>query len=159
MTAVDWLPLFSNPAVAEIVLESIRYNQQHKNLILYAYVLMENHFHSIVSCGDLQQTLQLFKSFTARSIIDYYEEQKNTAMLDKLKQLKLPHKKECNYQVWQEGTHPEEIQTEEMMRQKIEYIHHNPVRRGYVDEPSQWRYSSARNYEDQIGLLDVQIVW
>ena len=32
------------------------------------------------------------------------------------------------------------------MRQKLDYIHQNPIRRGYVDKPEDWRYSSARNY-------------
>jgi putative transposase len=40
-----------------------------------------------------------------------------------------------------------------MMEQKIEYIHHNPVRCGYVDEPEHWRYSSARNYAGIPGLI------
>ncbi len=38
------------------------------------------------------------------------------------------------------------IQSEEMMRQKINYVHNNPVRRGYVDDVINWVYSSARNY-------------
>jgi hypothetical protein len=46
-----------------------------------------------------------------------------------------------------------------MLLQKIEYIHNNPVRRGYVDEPKHWRYSSARNYEGKEGLLDVKTDW
>jgi len=46
-----------------------------------------------------------------------------------------------------------------MMRQKIDYIHLNPVRRGYVDEPVHWRYSSARNYETECGLIDVAVDW
>ncbi len=33
-----------------------------------------------------------------------------------------------------------------MYAQKAEYIHYNPVRRGYVDQPEHWNYSSARNY-------------
>jgi hypothetical protein len=41
----------------------------------------------------------------------------------------------------------------------IDYIHNNPVRRGYVDEPWQRRYSSARNYEGKQGLVDVQTAW
>jgi putative transposase len=45
------------------------------------------------------------------------------------------------------------------MRQKIEYIHQNPVRRGLVDEPIQWAYSSAANYAGLPGLLDVEKVW
>ena len=45
---------------------------------------------------------------------------------------------------------------EAMMRQKIEYIHYNPVKRGLVDEQVQWIYSSAANYAGLLGLLDVE---
>lgn len=46
-----------------------------------------------------------------------------------------------------------------MMRQKLEYIHNNPVKRGYVDDPLCWRYSSARNYAGQEGIVEVDRVW
>ncbi len=46
-----------------------------------------------------------------------------------------------------------------MMRQKLDYIHYNPVRRGYVDDPVHWRYSSARNYAGLPGLLPVMMDW
>jgi len=46
-----------------------------------------------------------------------------------------------------------------MMVQKIEYIHNNPVRRGYVDEPQHWRYSSASNYAGTGGLIEVTTEW
>jgi len=46
-----------------------------------------------------------------------------------------------------------------MTRQKIEYIQQNPVKRGYVDQTEHWRYSSARNYLEQGGLLDVCVKW
>ena len=45
------------------------------------------------------------------------------------------------------------------MRQKIAYIHHNPVKWGYVDEANDWRYSSARNYSGETGLLEVDRAW
>ena len=44
-----------------------------------------------------------------------------------------------------------------MMQQKIDYIHYNPVRKGYVDKPEDWRYSSARDYTGQSGLVPVVI--
>ena len=44
------------------------------------------------------------------------------------------------------------IADEAMLWQKLEYIHNNPVRRGYVDDPIYWRYSSARNYAKLPGL-------
>jgi len=59
----------------------------------------------------------------------------------------------------QEGSHPELIQGEKMMRQKLEYMHYNPVKRGYVDDPAHWRYSSARNYAGQDSLLKICMEW
>ena len=44
-----------------------------------------------------------------------------------------------------------------MLNQKIEYIHYNPVRRGYVSEPEHWIYSSAGDYiADRKGVIDLQ---
>ena len=63
------------------------------------------------------------------------------------------------YQFWQEGVHPELIQDEEMMRQKVDYIHQNPVKRGYIDQAIHWRYSSARDYEGEAGLIDICRSW
>ena len=72
---------------------------------------------------------------------------------------KAAYKTDRVYQVWQEGSHPEEIQSEEMMWEKIEYIHDNPVARGYVDDPLDWRHSSARNYAGQPGVFSVCTDW
>ena len=35
----------------------------------------------------------------------------------------------------------------------------NPVKRGYIDEALYWRYSSARNYAENLGLLEVCTDW
>ncbi|MEW5995742.1 MAG: hypothetical protein AB1744_15290 [Candidatus Zixiibacteriota bacterium] len=67
-------------------------------------------------------------------------------LLKELAFFKKTHKTRSDYQVWQEGVHPKLIATNEMLVQKIEYCRLNPVRRGIVDSPEQWRYSSARNY-------------
>jgi hypothetical protein len=80
-------------------------------------------------------------------------------LLQELKYFKLRHKADQSYQLWQEGSHPQLIETEETMWQKIEYIHNNPVRREYVDDPVHWRYSSARCYAGQSGLIDVCTDW
>jgi REP element-mobilizing transposase RayT len=156
ITVVDWLPIFSNREIAENILDSLIYLQANKETILHAYVVMENHLHCIVKCDNLSTVIQSFKSYTARSIIDYYKEQNKTLILEKFRQNKLMHKVDSEYQVWQEGNHPEEITKDKMMQQRIEYIHNNPIRRGYVDEAYYWRYSSARNYEEKLGLINVQ---
>lgn len=80
-------------------------------------------------------------------------------MLRQLRAHKLPHKTESDYQLWQEGSHPKQIPGTEMMVQKLDYAHYNPVKRGYVDEPTDWRYSSARNYASRPGLIEVVTDW
>ncbi len=46
-----------------------------------------------------------------------------------------------------------------MFIDRVNYIHYNPVKRGYVDEAKHWRYSSARDYEGKRGLIDIERVW
>jgi len=158
-TIVEWIPLFSSPPLVEIVYDSWRFLQQHERLEIFAYVIMENHLHLVASSPDLSKEIGDFKSFTARQIIDYLKEKNAHRVLRQLARAKARHKKDRTYQVWQEGSHPQQIQGEAMMRQKIEYIHNNPVKRGYVDNPVHWRYSSARNYAGLPGLLEVTTVW
>ena len=71
---------------------------------------------------------------------------------------KQPYKTDQEYQLWQEGSHPKAIVSEAMLRQKLEYIHNNPVRRGYVDDPAHWRYSSYRDYVGTSGLLTIEML-
>jgi putative transposase len=158
-TIVNWLPLFGSPPIAQIVLDSWRFLQENQRIELYAYVIMEDHVHLIAAADDLAKEIGDFKSFTARQIVDWLQDRGASQVLDQLACLKLAHKTDRQFQVWQEGSHPEMIQGEAMMRQKAEYIHNNPVKRGYVDEPIHWRYSSARNYAGLTGLLEVTQAW
>ena len=158
-TIVGWLPLFTRPDTMNIILDSWRYLQKHRGFELFGYVILENHVHLIASSPDLSKEMKDFKSFTARQMIDLLETQKVTTLLEQLKFHKARHKTDSQYQLWQEGHHPQLIQGEEMMLQKLEYIHNNPVKRGFVDEPEHWRYSSARNYAGMPGLIDVVTDW
>ncbi len=159
ITVVNWIPLLSFPMVQRILLDSLRFLQTQERLVLYAYVILENHLHLVASSTDLSKEIGDFKSYTARQIIDYYEGVQADNILKQLAFHKKRYKHDRNYQLWQEGSHPQRIQDLDMLRQKVEYIHHNPVQRGWVDTPTDWRLSSARNYAGQGGLLDVQTQW
>ncbi|WP_240543595.1 transposase [Spirosoma foliorum] len=62
------------------------------------------------------------------------------------------------HQLWQQGFHPIELSTNNMLEQKLAYIHNNPVEAGFVDEPEDYLYSSARNYAGRKGLIDVIVL-
>lgn len=158
-TVVNWLPLFSSPTLAQILLDSLCFLQNENRLILYAYVILENHLHLIAAAPDLSTQIGNFKSYTARQIIDFLVAHNALHILEQLAWHKRRHKQDRQYQLWQEGSHPELIQGAAMMRQKLTYIHNNPVQRGFVDLPVHWRYSSARNYEGMEGLIPVKTEW
>lgn len=80
-------------------------------------------------------------------------------LLQRLGFSKRAHKIDREYQFWQEGVHAELIFNEIILRQKLEYIYFNPVKRGYVDNLEHWRYSSARNYAGLEGLIAVYKDW
>ncbi len=154
-TVLEWLPVFTRPDTVLILLESWRYLRQHDGLRLYGYVVMENHLHFIAQAQRLDHCVRRFKSHTARQILDYLEARRVESFLARMRFAKRAHKMDREYQFWQEGTHAELILDEAMMREKLDYIHANPVKRGYVDKPEHWRYSSARNYAGQDGLIAI----
>jgi REP element-mobilizing transposase RayT len=157
-TVVNWLPVFGNPAIAQIIIDSLRFLQENKRLSIHAYVIMENHLHLIASGEDLTKEIGHFKSFTARNAIDWFLKYEKRWTLEQLKANKAPHKTGQVYQFWQEGSHPQLIQDDAMLFNKLEYIHENPVRRGYVDDPADWRYSSYRNYMELEAVLPIETI-
>jgi len=158
-TINNWLPVFTRSETMNIVLNSWRFLQQNSNFEIFGYVILENHLHLVARSRDLSGDIQRFKSYTAKEILAYLEAQNATRLLRLLELFKRPHKTESTYQVWEEGSHPQIIAGEVVLRQKLDYIHQNPVKRGYVDLAEHWRYSSARNYAGQEGLIDVRTVW
>ena len=115
--------------------------------------------HFIAHGENLAKQAGDFKSFTARKIIDWLEARREASLLRQFSHEKATHKTDRELQLWQEGSHPKEIISDEMMDQKMEYIHNNPVARGYVADPLHWRSLSARNYNGMPGLLSVTTEW
>jgi len=158
-TVVAWLPVFTQPDFAKIVLDSWRFLQAEREIDIMAYVIMENHLHWIAAGPQLARRVGEFKSFTAKHILAEMEQRGYRTQLQELSFYKQRHKVDQDYQLWQEGSHPQQISSEAMMWQKIEYSHNNPLRRGYIDDPLAWRYSSARNYAGLPGLIDIVTDW
>ncbi|MDD5170830.1 MAG: hypothetical protein PHN75_18590 [Syntrophales bacterium] len=158
-TVMEWLPVFSRPEAVNILLESWRHQRENDGLRLYGYVIMENHLHFIAQAERLDKCLSSFKAFTARKIIGLLEEERLEHLLTRLRFSRRASKTDRDYQFWQEGSHAERVFSEVMMREKLEYIHANPIKRGYVDRPEQWRYSSARSSAGEVGLIPIDRWW
>ena len=158
LTVLHWIPVFTRPETVNILLDSLRFLSK-EGLKVYAWVILENHCHFVLQSKALDQDIARLKSWMAKNLIQYLAENHVRQILEQLAFYKKAHKGDRAYQFWQEGVHPELIQGDDMMRQKSEYIHQNPVKRGYVDEAEHWCYSSARDYAGGQGLLEVCTRW
>jgi|SRR6266404_159130 len=145
-TIVEWLPVFTTAPCCDILVCSFEFCRQQKELRIHAWVILDNHFHAIVSGPNLARTLRDLKKFTAHKILDQLELEGRQWLLNQLAYFRAAHKRESAHQIWQEGVHPQSISSDEMMLQKLEYLHNNPVKRGLVASPEHWVYSSAHEW-------------
>lgn len=160
-TVVYWLDIFTRPIYRDLLIESLKYCQREKGLIIYAYVIMSNHIHLIVrsETGNLSNTIRDFKTHTSKQIIDTmkeYPESRREWMLWMMKRAATKHKRNTTYQVWTHNNHPEELESNRFLEQKLDYIHMNPVRSCMVQNPEEYLYSSAGAYAEQTSLLDIE---
>ncbi len=149
-TVVKWLPILDHYDVVEIVVESLKFLVQKKSLKIYGYVIMKNHLHLIVSCEKLSDRVRDFKSYTSRKIFELFEKKNSEFYIAAFK-----NERKNKRSIWMEGYHPQLIFSVEMFEQKLIYIHSNPVRKGYVDKPEDWQYSSARNFSGKSYVLGI----
>ena len=160
---IGWVDVFTRREYREILLESIEYCQNNKGLELYAWCVMSNHVHLIIKAEEgfvLPDIIRDLKKFTSKKIIKAIEENPQESlkewMLTIFKNAGEYNSNNKEYQFWQQHNKPIELYTAPVISQKLDYIHDNPVEAGIVESPEQYLYSSARNFNDEIGLLKLK---
>lgn len=190
---IDWVDVFTREEYKYIITDSLDYCRRSKGLYLYAWVLMTNHLHLIVSHeidnDHLWKVLGDFKKFTSKKIIDTVI---NNSQESRIRWM-LPHFEEQNimnnsyascsvsksnnynvrvtnphgldgrhgrghYHLWQRGIDRYCIYNIKHLRQKLDYLHANPVRAGIVNEPYNYRFSSSPNYCGEKGIIDIDLM-
>lgn len=149
-TVVGWAHVFTSPPYFHILVDALAFARQRKGLRIYAYVLMTNHLHLICQSevpGMLSGIMRDFKRHTSRQVLQQLTEDRLGSMLDFLRETPLRRAGNTDAKLWQDGFHPVLLQSPEWFHQKLNYLEMNPVRKGYVDVPEHWRFSSARNRE------------
>ncbi len=148
---VEWIDVFTRKRYKDIVVNSLQYCQQEKGLELYSWVLMSNHMHMIVRAKKghkLSGIIRDFKKYTSKQIIksiqDTSESRKSWLLSEMLKAGELNSKKQT-YQLWRNDNHPIELYSNELINQKTDYIHNNPVAEGIVEKAEDYLYSSAND--------------
>lgn len=148
ITVIEWIDIFTKSEYTKIIIDSLSFCQKYKGLKVYEYVIMSNHVHMIVGTpetNNLSNVLADFKRFTSKIMWKHLRKDNRTYILNLLEN-SYRKKKGTIKQIWQRENYPEVIFSEKFLLTKIKYIYFNPVKKGYVEHPEEWRYSSARNW-------------
>ena len=132
-------------------------------MLLDAWVIMPNHLHLILSSKStkIEDIVRDFKKYTSRKIIMQIQandkESRREWMLNIFSFAGKNNNNNKNYQFWKQDYHPIELNTAEKLRQRIDYLHDNPVRACIVWEPWYYKYSSAIDYQtNEPGLMKIE---
>lgn len=149
---VGWADVFSRKIYRDIVIESLAYCRAHKGLEIFAYVIMTNHIHLICRSkkGDLSGVIRDFKKFTSKEIMKAITTHPEESRKEWLEMIFKYHAKfnqrSGDKQLWTHENHAVEIDNQDTFNSRLNYIHENPVRAGWVEHAEDYLYSSARNY-------------
>ncbi len=128
---------------------------------LIGYVLMPDHVHAIINnhSGTISDWLRRVRGNSARKILDWLREERYLASLKKLA-LNPPQKRQHTHAVWQKDPSVIDLWSHKFIRQKLNYLHLNPVRAGLCEHPADWKWSSCRAYlPHAIGDIPIEIDW
>ena len=150
---VDWTYIFTEPMYFDIVIECLKYCQTKKGLLIAGYVIMPNHIHLIcagMKGQKLSDTMRDFKHYTAHKILDELKINQREKEIDVFRKAALEEGKGNEHKFWIEGLHPVLVSNECMFREKLNYMHDNPVRKGLVHswQDFPFRGSIGCNLED-----------
>lgn len=166
-TIVGWIDIFTRPVYKEIIMDSLSYCRKEKGLLLHGYVLMPNHLHMIASTevgGNLSHILRDFKKYTSVEIKKYLNDYQNVEsrrewMVSMFGMAGKDNAANKEFQLWKNDNHPIALYSNEVVLQKLEYLHNNPVRAGFVVLPEHWLYSSATNYAGLESVIEIDHLW
>lgn len=162
---VAWVDALSRPIYKDIIVGSLSYCIKSKGLVVYAYVIMSNHIHLIASAKEaynLSDILRDLKKHTSKTILSSIEnniqESRKNWMLWIFKKAGEKNSNNKNHQFWQQDNRPIMLSTNEMVIQRLDYIHNNPVTERLVNEPEHYIYSSAVDYAGGKGLVELVMI-
>jgi putative transposase len=162
-SVIGWIDVFSRETYKEILINSLRFCQENKGLKLHAWIIMTNHVHLIVSSDSnkIEWLVRDIKKYSSKQIIAAIRENSTESrkewMLNLFSYAGKSNSNNKEFQFWKQDYHPIELDTAIKARDRLDYLHENPVRSGLVWESWHYKYSSAVDYyTNERGLLKIE---
>ena len=162
-TVVDFAEVFTKDKYCEILIRNIEYYQSKYRFHIYGYVIMPSHLHWIIKVnqrfGSISDIMRDIKKYSAWDVMEALEKDREDRFLNifvsEANRYKFQKRK-----FWMRRFHDEEIINAGMFKTKLEYIYNNPVKAGLVENPVDYKFSSARNYLlDDYSVMKVELVY
>lgn len=163
---VNWIDVFTRNEYKEIVLESLAFCMENKGMKIYAWCIMTNHVHlvfSVTVSNKPEQVLGDFKRFTSKKLLEAIstnpKESRREWLMEQFRAAGESGSNTSKHQFWRHDNKPIELWSNAVIKQKVDYIHNNPVEEGFVFYAKEYLYSSAIDYAGEQGLLkDVEVI-
>jgi putative transposase len=136
------LPFLSRARSRDCFLSILEQVRQRYRFVVVGYVVMPEHIHLLITepeIGTPSTVMQVLKQRTARALLP------NRRRRD-LRQRTLFANEADHRAFWQARFYDFNVWTAKKRIEKLRYMHRNPVKRGLVESPEQWRWSSYRFY-------------
>lgn len=147
-TVVNFANIFRDSNACDLLIKNILYYQNQYKFNILAYVIMPSHLHWIIEINNkicsVSDIMRDIKKFSAWDIMEYLENNNSEYLLLFKREARIY--KDQKRKFWTKRFHDEAIRNEKMLWTKLHYIHNNPVKASLVEKPTDYRYSSARNY-------------
>jgi len=145
--------LLNDSIICQWLAENIDISRSIEYFCLYSYVFMPEHVHLLIRPikkeYSMSRIMRRIKEPLTRRVVTYWN--KNSPM--KLGQLQAKFGSRIVYRFWQPGGgYDRNLFDMEKIKDVIEYIEFNPVRRGLVADPIDWEWSSARARNGQLDV-------
>ena len=144
-------PFFRDQRLSQILLEELGFYSGKLGFVLVGYVIMPDHVHLLL-WWDSEENLKLgisnimsrIKTMTSKRAKRYLFYGGGTKYVGKLADVGQPT--QGSFKLWQPGFYDFNIFSDEKLLEKLEYIHSNPVRAGFVLSPRDYKWSSYEDY-------------
>ncbi len=163
VTAVTFnrVPVFRSENACSFFIETLAETRNKHPFKLIGYVIMPDHIHLILNplSRDISDLMRRLKGRSGHLILDWLRVGNHESSLAKLC-LSVPQKRSHKHAVWLKDYSSIDLWSAKFIRQKLNYIHENPVRAKLCQHPVQWRWSSYHAYlPHEPGCVPIEIDW
>jgi REP element-mobilizing transposase RayT len=166
-TVIYWIDIFSRKEYRDIVVDALNYCIAQKGLVVYVWVIMSNHVHMVITTksddGNISDIIRDFKKYTSKEITKAMQsipESRREWLLRAMNKEAKRTGRATYYKLWKDDNHAVTIDGKIVaIKNRINYVHDNPVRNGLVEEQWHYVYRSAKDYQGTKGLVNIEFAF